>query len=126
MGRPSIDTARHCQVDKKGNVYTPIVTDNYTRWIEFSPVRTARPQKLRKPSSNISDDTEFPIGFELVKGPNFVNATLEELKRILNFEHEIKNDIPMNFIVEHSSDEVMRHLRAMIFAKRVQETWRFA
>jgi transposase InsO family protein len=59
------------------------------------------------------------------RGTQFVNGIIKELLSLLQVEHEVSLAYSKehNAIVERANREVMRHLTAIIFDKRVSEAW---
>ncbi len=54
-----------------------------------------------------------------------MNGIIKELLDLLQIEHEVSlaYSKEQNAIVERANREVMRHLTAIIFDKRVNEAW---
>jgi hypothetical protein len=59
------------------------------------------------------------------RGTQFVNAVINQLLSLLQIEHELSLAYSKehNAIVERANKEVMRHLTAIIFDKRVNSAW---
>jgi hypothetical protein len=59
------------------------------------------------------------------RGTQFVNAIISQLLSLLQIEHELSLAYSKehNAIVERANKEVMRHLTAIIFDKRVNAAW---
>ncbi len=59
------------------------------------------------------------------RGTQFVNAIISQLLSLLQIEHELSLAYSKehNAIVERANKEVMRHLTAIIFDKRVSAAW---
>ena len=123
----SIDTDGPLPEDIYGNKYILVVIDNFTRWLELYPMKDTT--ALSAARALIAHFGRFGIPDQIRsdKGSQFVNSLFEELTRILKFDHEIGTGYSKeeNSIVERSIGEVMRHLQALIFEKRVQENWSF-
>jgi hypothetical protein len=58
-------------------------------------------------------------------GPQYVNATITELLRLLGTEHvrTIAHSHEVKSIVEQVNKEVMRHLRALVFDDKTYANW---
>ncbi len=59
------------------------------------------------------------------RGTQFVNGIIKELLDLLQVEHEVSlaYSKEQNAIVERANREVMRHLTAIVFDKRVNDSW---
>ncbi len=59
------------------------------------------------------------------RGTQFVNGIIRELLSLLQVEHEVSLAYSKehNAILERANREVIRHLTAIIFDKRVSEAW---
>jgi transposase InsO family protein len=59
------------------------------------------------------------------RGTQFVNGIIKELLELLQVEHEVSlaYSKEQNAIVERANREVMRHLTAIVFDKRVNDSW---
>jgi hypothetical protein len=57
------------------------------------------------------------------RGPQFVNVIINQLLGLLQVEHELSlaYSKEQNAIVERANKEVMRHLTAIIFDRRVSD-----
>ena len=123
----SIDTAGPFAADKDGNAFILIIIDNFTRWIELYPMKDTTSVSAARAVIQHIGRYGIPDHIRSDKGTQFVNSLFEEITRVLQCEHEIGTGYSKeeNSIVERSIGEVMKHLQAMIFEKRVQETWSF-
>ncbi len=66
----------------------------------------------------------IPITIRSDRGTQFVNGIIKELLDLLQVEHEVSlaYSKEQNAIVERANREVMRHLTAIVFDKRVNDS----
>jgi transposase InsO family protein len=59
------------------------------------------------------------------QGPAFYNELVQELLRLCGIEHSFAKAYPSeeNGIVERANQEVLRHLRALLFDSRLHDKW---
>ncbi len=121
----SIDTIGSVASDTAGNCYILVVIDCFTRFIELYPVSdTSALLCARAPLSHVCR-YGTPMTIWSDRGTQFVNGIIKELLELLQVEHEVSlaYSKEQHAIVERANMEVMRHLTAIIFDKRVSEAW---
>ncbi len=66
-----------------------------------------------------------PMTIRSDRGTHFVNGIISQLLSLLQVDHELSlaYSKEQNAIVERANKEVMRHLTAIIFDRRVSEIW---
>ena len=121
----SIDTAGPLLEDGDSAKYILVVVDNFTRWIELYPLRDTTAEAAAIALVQHIGRFGVPEAIRTDKGTQFVYTLWEELGRILNFKHEVGTPYSKeeNAIAERSIGEVMRHLKALLFDRRVKDKW---
>ncbi len=121
----NINTIGPVARDSADNCYILVLIDCFTRFVELYPVSdtSALPCARALLSHVCRYGTSMTIGSD--RGTQFVNGIIKELLCLLQVEHELSLAYSKehNAIVERANREVMRHLTAIIFDKRVSEAW---
>jgi hypothetical protein len=109
------------------NCYILVVIDCFTRLVELYPV-ISDTSALPCARALLSHVCRYgtPMTIRSDRGTQFVNGIIRELLSLLQVEHEVSllaYSKEHNTIVERANREVMRHLTAIIFDKRVSEAW---
>ena len=91
---------------ERGNIHILVMNDAFSRWVELFPTKT-----------RVHTD----------QGPAFCNELFSKLARLTAVEHSFATAYSKeeNGIVERANQEVMRHLRAMLFDAHVHDKWSF-
>jgi hypothetical protein len=123
--RVNIDTIGPLPADELGNVYIIVIIDCFSRFIELysAPDATAASAvkaliqnmgRFGSPSQILSD-----------KGPQFVNALIKQYLEYVGTEHvtTMAYSKQENSIVERANKETLRHLKAIVFDRKVKYKW---
>ena len=123
--RINIDTIGPLPPDENDNKYIIVIIDTFTRYVELYPVRSVDAEhavlainahigRYGTPKQIVSDG-----------GTQFINNMMKEYCVLAQIEHiqTMAYSKEENAIVERANKEVMRHLRAMLFEKRLREHW---
>ncbi len=102
------------------NCYILVVIDCFTRFIELYPVSDTSALPCAHALLGHVCRYGTPMIIRSDRGTQFVNGIIKELLDLLQVEHEVKEQ---NAIVERANREVMRHLTAIVFDKRVDDSW---
>jgi transposase InsO family protein len=122
----NIDTFGPLSNDSSEKGYILVIIDCLTRFVElYYPIEDiSAPLCARALLSHVCRyGTQMTILSD--RGSQFVNAVISQLLSLLQIEHELglAYSKEHNAIVERVNKEVMRHLTAIIFDKRVNAAW---
>ncbi len=121
----NIDTIGPVDRDSADNCYIMVVVDCFTRFVELYPVSDTSALPCARALLSHVCRYGTPMTIRSDRGTQFVNGIIRELLSLLQVEHEVSLAYSKehNAIVERDNREVMRHLTAIIFDKRVSEAW---
>jgi hypothetical protein len=121
----NVDTMGPLPPDDFGNTYILVVIDRFSRWIELYATKDASAKSAA--INLLAHFGRYGTASELRSdgGSQFVNEIIEQMLLLLGTYHEITLAYSKqeNAIVERSNKEVLRHLRNLIFDKRVLSLW---
>ncbi len=111
--------------DSAENCYILVIIDCFTRFVELSPIEDTTATLCAKALLNHVCRYGTPMTIRSDRGTQFVNAIISQLLSLLQIEHELNLAYSKehNAIMERANKEVMRHLTAVIFDKRVNAAW---
>jgi len=121
----NVDTIGPLPPDENDNTYILVVIDRFSRWIELYATKDATAKSAA--TNLVSHFGRYGMASELRSdgGSQFVNEIIQQVLLLIGTQHQITMAYSKqeNSIVERSNKEVVRHLRNMIFDKRVLSTW---
>ena len=123
--RIAVDTIGPLPDSKEGHKYILVIIDSFSRWIELLPIPDTTAITAADALLQFVGRYGVPCAMLTDNGTQFVNQTVEQLSALLNVDH-IKTHAyshEENGIVERANKEVMRHLRAIMFDKKVMTEW---
>ena len=116
----------------EGDIYIIVIIECLTRWVELYQPK-ARPLSQQLARALLQHSGRYGqasrcialLAYTSDNGPQYVNATITELLRLLGTEHvrTIAHSHEENLIVERVNKEVMRHLRALVFDDKTFANW---
>lgn len=125
MDRLNVDTVGPLPADSEGYCYILVIICCFTRFVELYPIKSTNAEEAAiallqhfgrygVPSTLVSDN-----------GSQFVNERIAAINKLVDTEHKftIAYSKEENGMVERANKEVMRHLRGMLFDKRVYDNW---
>ena len=92
--------------DAHGNEYILVIIDAFSRWVELFPTKSTTAAETASMILNHISRFGSPEVIHTDQGPAFHNELVTEL-------------------VERANQEVLRHLRALLFDSRVHDEWSF-
>ncbi len=110
--------------DAHGNEYILVIIDAFSRWVELFPTKSTTAVETASVILNHMGRFESPEVMHTDQGPAFHNELGQELLRLCAIENSFTTS-EENGIVERANQEVMRHLRALLFDSRVHDKWSF-
>ena len=121
----NVDTIGPLPPDESDNTYILVIIDRFSRWIELYATKDATAKSAA--INMISHFGRYGTASELRSdgGSQFVNEIIQQVLLLMGTQHQITLAYSKqeNSIVERSNKEVVRHLRNIIFDKRVLPTW---
>ena len=120
-----IDHIGPLPVDDKGNSHILVMIDAFSRWVELFPTKTTGASEAAGCIFQHFGRFGTPDVIHTDQGPAFRNELFSELSRLSQVEHSFATAYSKeeNGLVERANQEVMRHLRAMLFDARVHDKW---
>jgi len=124
----NIDTIGPLTKDAEGYEYILVIIDCFTRWVEIYPLKDVSAKSAAVKLLEFTGRFGIPTKCRSDRGSQFVNEVIHELFILLEVEHEFTMAYSKeeNGIVERANREVNRHLRDLLWDKRVYDQWSFA
>ena len=103
--------------DAHGNEYILVVIDAFSRWIELFPTMSTTAAETASAILNHIGRFGTPEAIHTEQGSAFHNDLITELTQLCGIEHSFATAYSSeeNGIVERANQEVLRHLRALLF-----------
>jgi transposase InsO family protein len=107
--------------DTHGNEYLLVIIDAFSRWVELFPTKSTTAIESASVILNHVGRFGSPEVIHTDQGPAFHNELVQELLRLCAIKNSFATAYSSeeNGIVERANQEVMRHLRALLFDSRV-------
>jgi hypothetical protein len=114
-------------IDEKGHQYVLVIIDAFSRWVELYPAKGVTADETVKCIFQHLGRFGAPERILTDRGRVFHNELVSELLHMCRAQHEltIAYSKEENSIVVRANQEVIRHLRALLFDKRVYNKWSF-
>ena len=120
-----IDYIEDLQEDDLGYKHIAVVVDWFSRYCTLHATKTTKASELAR--SLLGHVSIFGVPDDLVtdKGPAFTSDVFKDLTLLLGKAHQktLTGSKEEAGVVERLNKEVMRHLRNLIFDRRVYNTW---
>ena len=113
--------------DAHGNEYILVIIDAFSRWVELFPTKSTTAVETASVMLNHIGRFGNPEVIHTDQGPAFHNELVQELLRLCAIEQSFATAYSSeeNGIVERANQEVLRHLRALLFDSRVHDKWSY-
>jgi transposase InsO family protein len=121
----NVDTIGPVTKDSFGNEFILVIIDCFSRWIELYPMPDTSALAASRGLLQFVGRFGVPGVIRSDRGSQFVNNLIADLCKLLVTDQQlsIAYSKEENGIVERSNKEVMRHIRAIIFDRRIIEHW---
>ena len=121
----SVDYIESLIEDDFGHNMIIVIIDNFSRFIDLYPAKSTEAAGAADALIKFSGRYSTPTTFRTDCGLNFKSELIRELINILGAEHELTTAYSKeeNAIVERANKEILRHLRNIIFDRRVGTKW---
>lgn len=125
MERINIDTIGPLPPDAFGNKYILAMIDNFSRFLMLYAIPDTTGEEAAKHILSYIATFGCPQQITSDQGTQFVNMLIAELLILIGTEHvtSIAYSHEENAIIERSHKETMRHLRALVFDRLLQDRW---
>ncbi len=121
----NIDNIGPVSRDSADNCYILVVINCFTRFVELYPVSDTSALPCARALLSHVCRYGTPMTIRSDRGTQFVNNIIQQLLVLLQVEHvlSLAYSKEHNAILERANREVMRHLSAIIFDKRISGSW---
>jgi transposase InsO family protein len=122
MERVYTDSIGPLPADEQGNKYILVIIDAFTRWIELYAIPDTTAEIAARCLLDWTGRFGTPIQIMSDGGTQYVNELWEAYCELLGIQklESFPYSHEENGIVERANKEVMRHLRAIVFDKKLQ------
>ena len=121
----SIDYLESMKPDNDGNNMIIVIVDNFSRYTDLYPCNSTKAEGAADAVLQFVGRFPTPLQFTTDSGSNFKSQLFKELGKRLGADHVLTKAYSkeQNAIVERQNKEVRRHLRNIIFDRRVAAKW---
>ena len=113
--------------DDKGNTHILVIIDAFSRWVELFPTKTTGASEAVGCTFQHFGRFGTPNVMRTDQDPAFRNELFSELSRLSKVKHSFATAVSKEEtgLVERANQELMRHLRAILFDARVHYKWSY-
>ena len=121
----SVDFIESVRPDEFGNNMIIVIVDNFSRFVHLTAAKSTSAEAAADALVSFAGSYATPSRFYTDSGVSFKNNIVQGLTNILGADHSFTAAYSkeQNAIVERQNKEVLRHLRNIIFNKRVLHKW---
>ena len=121
----SVDYIESLVPDAFNNNMIIVIIDNFSRFVDLYPTQSTDAMGAADALLKFTGRYATPNSFRTDSGLNFKSALVTGLIKTLGSDHELTTAYSKeeNALVERMNKEVLRHLRNIIFDKRVGNQW---
>jgi transposase InsO family protein len=123
--RIAIDTIGPLPESAEGHKYILTIIDTFSRFIELIPLKSTLAETAADALIQIIGRYGIPCELQSDNGTQFANKIIEQLTSLLDINHNKIHAYSHeeNGIIERVNREIMKHLREIIFDKRIHADW---
>jgi hypothetical protein len=121
----SVDYIERLQPDDYGNNMIIVIIDNFSRFTDLYPTNSTSAEGAADALLNFVGSYATPLHFTTDSGTNFKSKLVAGLLERLGTDHFLTTAYSKekNGLVERQNKETLRHLRNIIFDKRISAKW---
>ena len=121
----SVDYIERLVPDQYGNNMIIVIIDNFSRFTDLFPCNSTAAEGAADALLSFCARYGTPLHFTTDSGSNFKSTLMKGLLERLGTDHHLTTPYSkeMNSLVERMNKEILRHLRNIIFDKRVADKW---
>lgn len=121
----SIDTLGPLPEDQVKNQYIIVIVDDFSNFVGLYPALSTEAMEYLKAMVAWIGMFGVPKKIRTDQGTQFTAGISKDLSELLGFNHvlNVPYHLQANSLVERRNAEVMKHLRALVFEKRIRTVW---
>lgn len=121
----NVDTIGPLPEDQYGNKYILVIIDCFSRWVELFGTTDTSAKSAAKFLLQHCGRFGTPALIRSDRGSQFVNDLIADISEVMGTDQDLTTAYSKeeNAIVERENKEVTRHLKAMMYDKRVYSDW---
>jgi hypothetical protein len=121
----SVDLIEQLQEDEFGMKMVVVIIDNFSRFIDLYPIKDTGAEAVADALIQYTGRYKTPLRFTTDCGSNFGSNLVKDLVTRLGADHHLTKAYSkeQNAIVERVNREIISHLKAIIFDRRVHSQW---
>ena len=121
----SVDYIENLKCDEFGNNMIIVIIDNFSRFVDLYPCNSTNAEGAADALLSFVGRYATPLHFTTDCGSNFKSTIIAGLMERLGADHHLTKAYSkeQNAIVERENKEILRHLRNLIFDKRIAAKW---
>jgi hypothetical protein len=121
----NIDLIGPMPPDRYGNEYVLVIRDAFSRWTDLTAIKSKEAEGIAQALLKFFGTFGWPTELRSDGGAEFVNSTIQALLDVVGTEHAITlaYSHEENGLVERANQEVLKHLRKLVFDTRLIAIW---
>ena len=125
MDRLNIDTIGPLPMSSKGDRYIVCIIDCFSRFVTLHPAENTTALDAAKALLQHIGIFGIPCQLLSDNGTQYANETIAELTKLMGVDQQFTQAYSHeeNALVERANKEVMRHLRAIVYERKIKEEW---
>jgi hypothetical protein len=121
----SVDLIERLAPDEFGMSMIVVIIDNFSRFVDLYPISNTSAEAAADALIQFTGRFKTPLRFTSDSGSNFKSTLMDGLIARLGADHQLTKAYSkqQNGIVERVNREVLGHLKAIVFDRRIQRRW---
>jgi hypothetical protein len=121
----SVDTLGPLPEDENGNKYVILIVDDFSKFVGLYPTKSTTSEEFAMALVQWVALFGVPLQVRTDGGSQFNSKLSLDLRNLLNYHHltVVAYHPQANALAERRMAEVMKHLRALVYEKRIKERW---